>query len=280
MITKIRQSIQRVCTGFLLGALSFPAISTELMTTSARGFSGAGDDRLTINFVVREAGSTEFLVYAIAPDDLNTNTPIIDDPMITIIQRPSNNVLDSNNDWSNHASANYIEELLDIAGVDVDSRTAGLVIELEAGTYALQIEGASGETGIVEGGIVDLDVNIAANTGACDTAILEIELPMTNTGVISGAKGEARLRHRADCSQDFRVEIEDVPLGNYTLRVAGDNKGTITVVNTGTENEGEVEFDTDPDDPHELPMTFDPAGKLIEVLQGGTVILSLQFPSI
>ena len=67
---------------------------------------------------------------------------------------------------------------------------------------------------------------------------------------------------------------EDVPLGAYELRVGGVARGTITVVNAGTEIQGEIEFDTDPDEPGELPLTFDPRGKTLEVVQGATVFFS------
>jgi hypothetical protein len=50
-----------------------------------------------------------------------------------------------------------------------------------------------------------------------------------NDGVIPQAKGKARFRVRDDCSEDFRVEIEDLPVGDYNLLVGGVNQGTITV---------------------------------------------------
>jgi hypothetical protein len=94
-----------------------------------------------------------------------------------------------------------------------------------------------------------------------------------NDGVIPQAKGKARFRVRDDCSEDFRVEIEDLPVGDYNLLVGGVNQGTITVTDTGGETEGEIEFDTDPDDPGELLLDFD-------IEQGGTVFLSRTFPGI
>jgi hypothetical protein len=85
----------------------------------------------------------------------------------------------------------------------------------------------------------------------------ETEVPLLNDGVIPQAKGKARFRVRDDCSEDFRVEIEDLPVGDYNLLVGGVNQGTITVTDTGGETEGEIEFDTDPDDPGELLLDFD-----------------------
>lgn len=105
------------------------------------------------------------------------------------------------------------------------------------------------------------------------------EPALVNIGPDPDAKGKARYRAEVDCDADFRVEIEDLPLGDYELLVGGVNRGTITVVLVLGEPEGELEFDTDPDQPGEVLLTFDPLGQLVEVVQGGTVFLSLAFPS-
>lgn len=106
----------------------------------------------------------------------------------------------------------------------------------------------------------------------------EDEVPLLNTGPVGSAKGKARFRVKDDCDEDFRVEIEDLPLGNYTLEVGGVVVGTISVVLTGGEAEGELEFDDDPDEPGELLLTFDPRGALVQVIQSGTVFLERVFP--
>ena len=106
----------------------------------------------------------------------------------------------------------------------------------------------------------------------------ETEIPLLNTGETPGAKGKARFRQREDCDQDFRVEIEDLPPGDYNLLVGGVNEGTITVVNTLSGPEGEIDFDTNPDGMGELPLDFNPGGQLVEIEQGGTVFLQRIFP--
>ena len=45
------------------------------------------------------------------------------------------------------------------------------------------------------------------------------------------------------------------------------------------EPEGEIEFDTDPDEPGEVLLDFDPRGQLVEVRQGGVTYLSREFPN-
>jgi hypothetical protein len=89
------------------------------------------------------------------------------------------------------------------------------------------------------------------------------------TGAIPGASGEVRLRERRGV-QDFDVEIEDLPDGAYELLVDGVARGTIDVVR----GKGKIEFSDGGDDPDELPLEFDPLGALVQVAQGGTIVLS------
>jgi len=76
-----------------------------------------------------------------------------------------------------------------------------------------------------------------------DFGMVEIDVDLTNTGVYPLASGDARLRPESDRT-DFKVEIEDVPVGSYTLRVADQVVGTITVVMMLEDGsvEGELEF--------------------------------------
>lgn len=129
----------------------------------------------------------------------------------------------------------------------------------------------SGETVIDPGGNDDDDNPI-------DFGMVEIDVELNNTGVYPLASGDARLRPEADRT-DFKVEIEDVPVGNYDLRIADQVVGTISVVmfEDGTV-EGELEF-RNPVEPGKILLDFDPRGQQIDVLEGSTVILETLFPS-
>ena len=70
------------------------------------------------------------------------------------------------------------------------------------------------------------------------------------------------------------AKIEDLADGAYDLIVGGNNEATITV----SGGEGEVEF-RDPAEEGKLMLDFDPRGKTIDVNQGGTVYLTVDFPS-
>jgi len=119
--------------------------------------------------------------------------------------------------------------------------------------------------------------NAVAVTPVC--GVVNNELALINSGVNGSAKGKARFRDDGDCDQDFRVEIEDLPLGAYQLHVGGIKRGDIAVTLIDGEHEGEIEFDTDPDDPGGVLLDFDPRGQLIEVSQGGITYLSRTFPN-
>lgn len=106
----------------------------------------------------------------------------------------------------------------------------------------------------------------------------EIQVSLNNAGVFPAASGDARYRIDDDGDRDFDVEIEDLPVGGYDLAVGGVPRGTIQVEATVDGNEGEIEF-ASPADPDELPLDFDPRGKLIEIFDGGTLVFSVNFPS-
>jgi hypothetical protein len=74
------------------------------------------------------------------------------------------------------------------------------------------------------------------------------------------------------------VEIEKLPLGDYELVVGGIVRGSIPVVLVNGEPVGHIEFDTDPDEPGEILLTFEARGQLVEVRQGATVFLSVTMP--
>ncbi|MEI6083067.1 MAG: hypothetical protein WCS70_02070 [Verrucomicrobiota bacterium] len=101
----------------------------------------------------------------------------------------------------------------------------------------------------------------------------------TTTGLtpLASGSGDARYRIRDDCRRDFRVEIEDVPVGAYDLFVDAINRGTINVVVQSNLNvQGEIEFSSELDDSpsDELPLDFDPTGAAIEIRQGTNVFFT------
>jgi hypothetical protein len=111
-----------------------------------------------------------------------------------------------------------------------------------------------------------------------DFGAVDIEVELDNSGVYPAASGDAKLEPRDDRT-DFSVEIEDVPVGSYDLRIGGNIVGTIEVmVMTDGSVQGELEFRT-PVEPGKILLDFDPRGLQIDVLEGTTVVLETLFPS-
>ena len=93
-----------------------------------------------------------------------------------------------------------------------------------------------------------------------------------NPGVVPAASGKVRFEERDDRT-DFKVEAEDLPIGAYSLRVAGVERATLDVVTSANGTEGELEFRSPAENGHPL-LDFDPRGETIAVAQGSTVFLT------
>lgn len=143
------------------------------------------------------------------------------------------------------------------------------LIEVHDGSGAVLTSG----DGVIDGGGNDNGGGVEIDFGTT-----EIDVELSNTGVYSLASGDARLEPRADRT-DFSVEIEDVPVGSYALRIGGNVVGTIKVVQLQDGSvEGELEF-RNPVEPGKILLDFDPRGQQIDVLEDSTVILETLFPS-
>ena len=110
-----------------------------------------------------------------------------------------------------------------------------------------------------------------------DGEAIEIEIDLTNTGQLSGARGEAEWEMTTS-RIGFYVEIENIPAGNYPLVVAGDEVGIIVareMMHSGVY--GRIMF-RDPPTYGGYHLDFDPRGETIEVMRQGDVILMVVFP--
>jgi hypothetical protein len=144
-------------------------------------------------------------------------------------------------------------------------------LELDFDPYGALVEVKQGATVILTGSALG---GGGGGGGGNVCTEEELRLDLVNVGPDPNAHGDARHRVLDDCDRDFRVEIENLPAGTYDLFVGGVDRGDIAV--GGTE-EGEVEYHTDPSEVGKILLTFDPRGQLLEVKQGATVFLSLDF---
>jgi hypothetical protein len=148
------------------------------------------------------------------------------------------------------------------------------LIEVHDGAGAVLTSG----DGVIDGGDDNGGDGGDGGDPDIDFGSVEIEVELTNSGVYPAGSGDAKLEPREDRT-DFSVEIEDVPEGNYPLRIGGDVVGSIQVTTLADGSvEGELEF-RNPVEPGKILLDFDPRGKLIEVLEGSTVIFEADFPA-
>jgi len=110
-----------------------------------------------------------------------------------------------------------------------------------------------------------------------DGEYIEIEVNLTNTAVLLEAKGKAEWKMNTD-RVEFSVEIEDVPVGSYTLKAGGIEAGVIQAFQMHDgEVYGHIKF-RDPETSGREHLDFEPRGQKIEIFQGDNRILEVDFP--
>ena len=111
-----------------------------------------------------------------------------------------------------------------------------------------------------------------------DGDFIEIEVDLENTNLLPEAKGEAEWEMNSS-RVEFSVEIEDVPVGSYTLKVGGEIVGVIEAFEMHDGDVfGHIRF-RDPESYGREYLDFEPRGKMIEVLRGDDIILEVTFPT-
>ncbi|MBW2315946.1 MAG: hypothetical protein JRH10_17385 [Deltaproteobacteria bacterium] len=151
----------------------------------------------------------------------------------------------------------------------------------DPGTLLLDFDPRGQTVEIVEFAGATVLIGLDAGGGSAPPATCgqdEIERPLLNSGLAPAAKGKARFRQRSDCDRELRVEIEDLPAGDYDVLVGGVVRGAITVAMVGSELEGEIEFDTNPDEPGEVLLDFEVLGHPIEVQSSAGTLLERTLP--
>lgn len=111
-----------------------------------------------------------------------------------------------------------------------------------------------------------------------DGEYIEIEAEMVNTGPIVEARGVAEWDMNSN-RVAFSVEIEQVPVGSYPLKVDGVEVGIIEAFEMRYGGVyGRIKF-RDPEAYGGYHLDFDPRGQKVEVFQGDNVILEVDFPA-
>ena len=102
-------------------------------------------------------------------------------------------------------------------------------------------------------------------------------------GVIAapGAAGSvtARYERKTNGEEKLKIAARNLPVGTYDVSIGGSIRGVLNVVVSGGETEGELEFETDPDDSTEVLMNFPVLGQEVSISQGGNVLFSRVMPA-
>jgi hypothetical protein len=160
-----------------------------------------------------------------------------------------------------------------------DFRTVGVLSKIkfasgsdDAGALLLDFDPRGQVIDVVRAGAVVFSSELAARATGVNVASPRLAMAtIPSTGADPDGHAEAKLRIDSRARKHFSVEIEDVPAGTYELLVNGEHVAAIVVTATTNGTKGEVEFTNGDDNPDELPLTFDPAGKTLTVRQGATV---------
>ena len=117
-----------------------------------------------------------------------------------------------------------------------------------------------------------------SSIGGGSTPIGETVQAFNASEAAPGATGTATLRDRST-RFDFDVEVQDLPIGSYDLIVGEFKQGAIAVKTGADGTRGSISFSTDQSgNPPKPPLTFDPRGQNVQIVQGSTVFLSMTFP--
>jgi len=105
----------------------------------------------------------------------------------------------------------------------------------------------------------------------------ETEVEMVAADPASTAVGGVDVGKDEDCDRELEVEIAGVLAGSYDVTVDGATVGQIVIAPDGAP--GSIAFESDPDEPGELPLDFAfGAGSVVEVEQAGVVVLGAILP--
>lgn len=131
-----------------------------------------------------------------------------------------------------------------------------------------------------DGDGADDDVDDDDDNDGIDDDSGELEI-----GLKASVDAPAGSRVRAKISKSLSGEIElefdgrNLAEGTYDVVVNGTKIGELEMEADKGRTEGEVEFETTPDDTDEIALPFDPSGLPVEIKQGSTVFFSGTIPT-
>ena len=101
---------------------------------------------------------------------------------------------------------------------------------------------------------------------------MDMEVKLLPVADDASGSGKAKFWERTDRT-DFKVEVEDIPDGTYTLEICGGTDAVVQFEMPVALGMGELEFRS-PESNDKLNLNFDPRDCKIEVLGGDAVVLT------
>jgi hypothetical protein len=153
----------------------------------------------------------------------------------------------------NHGNAKYV---FDAAEDDIDAvdESGEFPIKRISSIYRQRCSGGISDDTPKHGKPMDMEVKL---------------LPVADD---ASGSGKAKFWERTDRT-DFKVEVEDIPDGTYTLEICGGTDAVVQFEMPVALGMGELEFRS-PESDEKLNLNFDPRDCRIEVLGEDTVVLT------
>ncbi|MCH2156673.1 MAG: hypothetical protein MK080_11810 [Opitutales bacterium] len=140
-----------------------PNVGDKLQAVSTRAFVSPGAGVLINGFIIEGSGTKTVVLRGLGPSFQSSDIPnVIDDPMITLLRLNSAgtafDTVTSNDNWETGITAAQRTVLEDNDFVPTNSAEAAIVIDLEAGVYAIQLSGQGEDDGAGLAEVYDFDI--------------------------------------------------------------------------------------------------------------------------
>jgi len=109
---------------------------------------------------------------------------------------------------------------------------------------------------------------------------IEVEVALSaGPSAPSGSRVRVKVQKMAYGNIEFEIDARDLPAGNYELVIDGVSRGILPLEIDGDKTEGEVEYETHPDQSDERLLDFEVIGLPIEIVRDGVVYFSGTVPT-
>jgi hypothetical protein len=284
-------------------------VATADSTTGEREFSNSSDDvgelpltfdPLTAAFTVQQSGVVFFQGTLTSPPPALTNGPASIREALTSTGADADASADGRYEVDDRGRTKFSVEIEDVEAGSyglwvANVRRGTIVAQLRDGRIQGELEFSSDDDDSGElplnfdpfGQLVEVKFGetvlfshlfgVGETNGTVVTP-MQIELPLFAATNLNSATARMKFKRDDRNRRSFEVEMEDAPLGDYTLTVGGSQRGTISMVNGNNGTRGHIEFE-DELAAGDFPLTFDPLGQFVTIERNGVVWFQRVLPT-